>query len=264
MITPARRTAQVAVCLLFALGLTACGAFSRQISDEQAAANREAGQLLLSLSNTNKNLSAFKGVGQIRIWNRSRPPISERVAWIGAAPTSLRIVVLTSGRPAIKFATDGRYLYFVDLQAPRPSLKKVRSSNASLSRLISMPVKSSDIIDLLSGRPPILSHSNVSLEKDTAGRGYILILQKWWQVVEKIYLNEDKSEILMVEILNSDNGLQYRVEFNRMQDVRGYRVPSRLTISDDNGAGIQLDIDRYIADISVDPSMFVLSSPDTY
>ena len=261
---PARRMSHIAACLLVAFGLTACGIFSRKISDEQAAANREAGQLLLSLSRTNKNLSAFKGVGQIKIWSRSRPPISERVAWIGAVPMSLRIVVLASGRPIIKFASDGRYLYFVDLQNSRPSLKKVRSPNASLRPLISMPVKSSDIIDLLSGRPPILRHSDVSLEKDIAGRGYILILEKWWQVVEKVYLNEDKSEIHMVEILNSDNELQYRVEFNRMQEIQGYRVPSRLTISDDNGAGIQLDIDRYIADISVNPSMFVLSPPDSY
>jgi len=56
--------------------------------------------------------------------------------------------------------------------------------------------------------------------------------------------------------------LRFWVEFKRMQQINGYRVPRRLKITGNDGNGLQLDIDRYIADVSLKPSMFVLTQPE--
>jgi hypothetical protein len=43
-----------------------------------------------------------------------------------------------------------------------------------------------------------------------------------------------------------------------MQIIKGYQVPSRLSISSDEGMGFQLEVQNYWADVPVSPSMFVL------
>ena len=53
----------------------------------------------------------------------------------------------------------------------------------------------------------------------------------------------------------------YRLELIRMQEIKSYRVPYRLKVSNDDGAGFQLDLDRYWADAEVSPSVFALTPP---
>ena len=56
-------------------------------------------------------------------------------------------------------------------------------------------------------------------------------------------------------------GLIYRAVFEKMQFIDGYRVPSRLLITDDRDQSLQLTIHRYWADVPVDPSVFLLAPP---
>jgi hypothetical protein len=51
----------------------------------------------------------------------------------------------------------------------------------------------------------------------------------------------------------------YRLELIGMQEIKSYRVPYRLRVSNDDGAGFQLDLDRYWADATVSPSVFTLT-----
>jgi hypothetical protein len=66
----------------------------------------------------------------------------------------------------------------------------------------------------------------------------------------------------MVENFYFTGDLKYRAEFKKMQDINGYRVPSRLVFSTDDGSGFQLDVDRYWAGVSVSPPLFVLTPPE--
>ncbi len=56
--------------------------------------------------------------------------------------------------------------------------------------------------------------------------------------------------------------LAYRVEFDGFQTLNGYRVPSRLIVSNNDGLGFHLDVDRYWTNMSVSPSVFVLTPPE--
>ncbi len=245
----------VAASFLF----SSCASLTGRIP-EKSADHVEAVNLLSSLNTKNQNLQAFKGIGRIKLWHNNNPGIDERVMWAGANPSSLLIVVLVSGHPAIKFSTDGNFLYYLDLTAKPSSFKKIRSSDACLDRLVSIPIRSRDVVSLLSGRIPIHKFTSAGLIKNKLKKGYILVLKKKWRgVIEKIYLDENKSDIQKVEIFKSDGSLKYRAAFETMQYIKGYHVPLKLVISNDNGAGFMLDIERYMADAAVSPSMFVLS-----
>ena len=240
---------------------SSCASLTGRIP-EKSADHIEAVNLLSSLNTKNQNLKAFKGIGRIKLWHNNSPGIDERVAWAGANPSSLLIVLLVSGHPAIKFSTDGNFLYYLDLTTKPTAFKKIRSTDARLDRLVSIPIRSRDVVSLLSGRIPIHEYTSAGLIKNKLKKGYILVLKRRWRgVIEKVYLDENKSDIQQVEIFKSDGSLKYRAVFKTMQYIKGYHVPLKLVISNDDGAGFMLDIERYMADISVSPSMFVLSPP---
>ena len=229
---------------------------------EKSADHVESLNLLSSLKIKNQNLKAFKGIGRIKLWHNNNPGIDERVAWAADSPSSLLIVVLVSGHPVIKFSTDGNFLYYLDLTTKPSSFKKIRSTDARLDKLVSIPIRSRDVVSLLSGRIPIHEYTSAGLIKNKLKKGYILVLKKRWRgVIEKIYLDENKSDIQKVEIFKSDGSLKYRAVFKTMQHIKDYHVPLKLVISNDAGAGFILDIKRYIADAAISPSMFVLSPP---
>ena len=227
-----------------------------------SASQTEARKLLLIIYKLNDDLNTFKGIGKIKLWRNGNIPISERVAWVGSEPSKLSLVVLASGHPVLKLSTDGKYLYYLDLRRSDHPFKKVRSSDASLEKIVSMPIKSSEVIALLSGRVPVHEHSSVSLISEFSGNGYVLVLKKRKKgVVEKIYLDRDKKRVRKLEMFSPREKLLYRAEFESMQSIHGFQVPLRLVISNDKGAGFSLDIDRYIANVSVSPSLFVLKPP---
>jgi hypothetical protein len=246
-----------AVLLLF----FSCASLTDRTPDKFSS-HGEAVNLLSTVGKKNQSLKTFKGIGTIKLWHKNKPKIDERIAWVAANPSSLRIVVLAARYPAIKLSTDGNFLYYLNLTSKPPLFKKIRSSDANLDRLVSIPIRSRDVVSLLSGRIPIHDYTSAGLIESKSKKGYVLVLKKRWRgVIEKVYLDEKKSDIQKVEVFQPDGSLKYRAEFKAMQYIKGYHVPLKLVISNEDGTGFALDIKRYIADAAVSPSMFVLSPP---
>ncbi len=263
MITASSRHLLCAAGACLALVLSACSAVNRLPPNERSTAQLEAQAVLQQLALTNASLSSFKGLGRIKLWDTDRPPLSERVAWIASAPEKLGIVVLAAGRPVVRVAADGQFIYMVDLRDPVGSYVKARTSDASLERLIRMPITVTDIIAILAGRTPIRDHSHAFLQKDRQTEQWLLVIEHWWHVVEKIYLSADRKDVRRMEVFGAGGKVLYRVEFEEMQNVLGYRVPRRLGLSDDAGNGVQLDIEQFLTDVPVTSSMFILPPPDS-
>jgi hypothetical protein len=139
----------------------------------------------------------------------------------------------------------------------------MRTSDANLERLIRMPITVTDIIAILAGRTPIRDHSRAFLQKDRQTEQWLLVIENWWHVVEKIYLSADRKDVRRMEVFGAGGKVLYRVEYEEMQNVLGYRVPRRLDLSDDAGNGVQLDIEKFLTDVPVTSSMFVLPPPDS-
>ena len=98
------------------------------------------------------------------------------MAWAGARDGRLRIEALgIGGQPLATFATDGAW-FFALTHDPHRFYKK-HAGNASLARLISLPVKTNDILSMLTGRVPLYPHSGARAQENTTGSGYLLELK---------------------------------------------------------------------------------------
>ena len=183
----------------------------------------------------------------------------------------------------ISAASDGQWFYLFS-HATGDFYKK-RPTNFNMKRFFSISIKSEDIVNILLGRTPVAEYDSVdlmedrfnknqsdkefesaevsSLNKDIKGNknGSVLLLKnKWGNVREKIYLN-DRLDAHKIEMFDSTGALMYRLELIRMQEIKSYRVPYRLKVSNDNGMGFQLDLDRYWTEAAVSPSVFTLTPP---
>ena len=227
------------------------------------AARVEAEAVLSYLSNQNAKLNNFKGIGKIKVWQKGRLKIDERVAWIGSEGTKINIVILIGGHPAVKMASDGKWFYYYEVGKGDPIYKKMAASKANLKRIISISIQTGDVLDLLAGRVPIREHDSVTLERHPTTPGYLLVLKKrWWGVTERIYLDETKTRVRQVEFYSRSGALIYRARFDGMQTIDDYLIPAKLSITNEDDADFELDVQRFWADVAVTSSMFVLDPPD--
>ncbi|MBW1895259.1 MAG: hypothetical protein JRI91_16445 [Deltaproteobacteria bacterium] len=284
-----RQIGQLATILLIgAFFLSACSSFTDRVSKrpEDIKALSEARELISILENQNRELKAFKGVGRITFWKNNKKDLASNIAWVASAPDRLRVVLRSiSGQPIVSFANDGQLFYL--FSHAQGQFYKKPATNSTLKKLLSVPIKSDDIVDILAGRVPVNKHNSAVLIKSAPSRrtpanasqqqvnrfnpgetcvpedGYILVLKKGWgKIHEKIYLDANKKDVRMVEMFGLTGALAYRAEFSGMQKIKGYKVPFRLVLSNDDGSGFQLDVDRFWADVSVSSSMFVLTPPE--
>ncbi len=230
-----------------------------------SAARIEAQAILSALNRRNAGLKNFKGIGKVRIWQDGKLKIDERIAWVGSDPGKINITVLIGGHPAVKMASDGKWFYYYEAGKGGPIYKKYAASNASLKRLISIAVQTDDVLNLLAGRVPIRDHHRARLDKLANEPGYALVLKKrWWGTIQKIYLDESKTRAQQIEFFSRAGNLIYRARFDALRTVNHYLVPGRLNISNDEDVRFELDIKRYLADVDVTSSMFVLNPPQSH
>ncbi len=207
----------------------------------------------------NSDLKTFKGTGKIKLYKDGSMQ-SARVAWAGTNHGKLRMEVLSiTGQPAISIATDGKWLYLI-LHAENRYYKK-KNSDAGLKKIISIPVKLDDLLFFLSGRVPIYKHSIIKVDKNK-DTGFVIVLKKKWRgIVEKIYMDSNKTDVYKVELFNGTGNFLYRVHLENMKKIGNYLIPEKIEISNDD-AVFQLVIDKSWVDCHVSSSIFVLNPPD--
>jgi len=282
-------TRHLAITLFIGIFLfSSCSSITSRIPEKPGdlKALSEAGEIVSYLKNQNLHLKTFKGIGRITFWENKKKDLTTRVAWAGSVPDRLRIALRSvSGQPVVSVASDGQWIYLVN--HTRGKFYKQHSGDSTMKKFFSIPVTSGDIVNLLAGRVSVDNYdSAVVLRNGSPGpmsgspsscrtalsnqeescaheHGYILVLKKGWgNTCQKIYLDASRKQVRKVEIFYLTGDLKYRAEFKTMQDIEGYRVPSRLVLTSDDGSGFQLDVDRYWAGVSVSPSLFVLTPPE--
>lgn len=251
---------------LFAAALLVSCAFfrpARELEITPPAKVNEVRDLLFVLSTKNVSLANFKGIGNIRLSQKGRFYIDQRVAWIGENPAKMSIAVLVSGYPAIKLATDGQWLYYLETRGRETEFKKIRTSNPSLKQIISIPISAGDLVLLLAGRIPMTAFDSVAFVKEEAHPGYILVLkEKWWGIRQKIFYDENRSRVYRIDVFERSGALMYRAEIDQIQKIDGFEVPLRLKLSTDDGNDFQLDIERCWVNIELPASAFRLTPPE--
>jgi hypothetical protein len=107
---------RVIILLAAAFLFSSCAVFkpSKELEITPAAKTTEIRNLLSTLQTKNDTLKNFKGIGKIKVWQNGIIKVDQRLAWIGEKPVKLSIAVWVSGYPAIKLATDGKWLYYLE------------------------------------------------------------------------------------------------------------------------------------------------------
>ena len=266
--TPARRrtarASALGLALTFAAALlfSGCAGLDPQLrQEEDPATTVEAQAILENIRKTNATLTSFKGMGRLTVRNEGKVQVDERMAWVGADPLNLSVVLFAAGFPALRMAGNGESLYYQDAGEPGAPVKRLQVEDPDFKRLLSVPIQASDILAVLRGRIPIREHSSARLVRVRSGDGWALLLLRTWGVHQKIFLDESKTQVLQTEVYDAFGNMLFQVNFQEMQLVGGYKVPYRVAVSSDNKALVQLLVERYWPNVPVEPSMFVLGSP---
>ncbi|MDO9264618.1 MAG: hypothetical protein Q7U02_11675 [Desulfosalsimonadaceae bacterium] len=224
----------------------------------------EAQRILSVIKAGNDAARSFKGIGKISVWDRNGSRTS-RAAWAGAIDGRLRIEFLAlPGQPVAKFIYDGENYYFLS-QTDRQQHQQ-SCSDPMLTQVSGVPIRVSEVVELLAGGIPIYAHDSVALEPlvspSSPKEGYVLVFKKrWLGVVQKIYLDSSRSVVEKVEIYKWWKKA-YQAELAQVRQVNGHRIPFDLSISNGHSQGFRVINDRYWADVSVKPSMFSLEPGD--
>ncbi len=256
---------RIIIPLIAALLISSCAVFrpARELEITPAEKANEVRDLLSVLKTRNEALRNFKGIGNIQIRQDSRLQLDQRVAWIGEKPVKLSIAVLISGYPAVKLANDGKWLYYLEVSGQGTTFRKIPANDPSLTKLISIPISSSEVITLLAGQIPMPKFDSAALIEEKAPPGYVLVLkEKWWGVRQKIYYDQSVSEVRRVDVFQRSGALKYRAEIKNRQSINGFQVPLQLRLLTHDGADCLLIIDRYWVNVDLSPSVFVLAPPD--
>ena len=256
---------RIIIPLITALFISGCAVFrpARELEITPAEKVNQVRGLLSVLKTKNDSLKNFKGIGNIQIRQNGRLKLDQRVAWIGEKPVKLSIAVLISGYPAVKLATDGKWLYYLEVHGQDTTFRKFQKSDPSLKELISIPISSSDVITFLAGKIPMPKFDSASLIEAKASPGYVLVLkEKWWGVRQKIYYDQSVSEVRRIDVFHRSGALKYRAEIERVQSINGFQVPLQLRLLTHDGTDCQLNIDRYWVNVDLPPEVFVLAPPN--
>jgi len=213
-----------------------------------------------AIQKRNNSLMTFKGLGKIDLTNNGKS-LSARAAWMGSYPNQLRFEIIgIGGQPVISFSFNNDEQFFIS-HADKTFYHRT-NTDADLEDIIAVPIKLTDIMKLLTGRIPVYEHFDYEIVKDSSGTGRVLVLNREWTgVCEKLYLDEKNTKIYKIEVFDLTGGLNYRAVFDGGIEIESMEVPSKLTLTDDNGVSVSLRIDRYLKNIPVSSSAFILEPP---
>lgn len=212
------------------------------------------------LQDKNRDIKTFKGTGRVNYSLKNRDTVSSNIAWVAGDENKILIVLRgLLGEPLARIATDGEWLYFFSHMDN--SYYKKRSANGSMESFISIPLKTKDIILLLSGRIPVAEFDSAVIVDHDTEPAVIVLKKRWLGVVEKIYMDESMKDAVKVELFDSMGEIIYRASFEGENNVNEYSFPSRLFFSNDKGDYFTIDLERCWADIPVSSSIFILNPP---
>ncbi len=244
---------------MFLLVLLVSGCARFVPPDMPAQKTAPAAEHLVRFSGINENIPPYKGIGKLHVVSGGEA-WSLRGAWLAVPEQGFRVeTVGLAGQPGVRLICDGSQCHFLYTENGCP--RKRSSRQTSLKQLAGIDMDVADLVVLLGGGVPVVSHDAAWMDDGADGAGPVMKLsRRFYGEVEKIYFTSNMADVRAVEVFGL-TGLKYRAEIvsTRMKD--GYRVPDMLEIEND-AASMALTVERVWLDVSFPPDAFAPKLPE--
>lgn len=226
--------------------------------EQTRKSDREALETAQRLFDFNREIKASKGRGLLTIAAKNRR-IQYRIAWAAESPDRARITLISSGIPVetLLFNKSRITLYS---HTGQHSLKTYKSDDPSLERILSVPVKMSDIISVLTGKIPVKPY-DYAWFKETDSK----------KEPRSILLNVQSEKRMQQLIIDSDGGISefsllegleqpvYKVGFSGLQKFDSNSIFTRMAIKSESGETAVFRIQAFQKNPEMKDSVFNLT-----
>ncbi len=238
----------VGTTLLF----TACGHFNEAIP----ATSPEAAAKIDSLLMMNQGLADIKGLGRMKLVLATQKQ-SSRMAWAGSMPDKLRMDFM--GAPGVTLATlasDGRWVYLRLDQENR--FYKKESGRALFRGMVDIPISVREALQILGGKIPLAPHKSAVIVNKDSKPPTLVLNDRWGNVCQRIFFDTTQKEVTGFEMVRPDGSIAYRTEFQEMMNLKQFKLPKLLVLSNSKGERFELKVERYWINQPLPMSRYVL------
>ena len=206
----------------------------------------------------NRDIKASKGRGFLTVAEKNRR-VRYRIAWAAKSPDQARITFISSGIPVETFLFNQNRITLYSHTGRHP-LKTYNTDNPSLDRILSVPVRISDIISVLTGKIPVKPYDHARFEGSGSKKNTrsILLNIRSDRRLQRLAIDSDGG-IREFSLLKNPEQAIYRVEFSDLKKLNSNAVFTRMTITNESGESAVLRIHDFQENPDMKDSVFNLT-----
>jgi len=218
------------------------------------ARDAKAMNMALAAREQNADISTTKGQGRLTLM-LAHGKERFRLAWAAQAPNRLRLTLLASAHPVETIAASGEWVSIIS-HTGRHKPHTAPSTDPNLGPYINLPVRLSDMINILLGRFPLRPFDRAWFVPEKSHT--VRTSQNFSPIVQQIQF-DDEEKIAAVSLLEKGGGTVFRIEYSRYQARDGRLIPEMMTLTDGQGSSLELTLFNIQPNAEVKPSVFRLT-----
>jgi len=243
---------RILLCLYLVSGCSLLG--------KKSTKDLKAQQMTREIQDINHDILTSRGTGNLSL-TRNGKTETYRMAWVAKWPLSLRMTLLSSGIPVETIAADGESVTLVS-HTGQHTPHTINRSNPSLVRIVSLPVKLSEIIALLTGKIPLKGSEDVIWQMDEQNTSKLLFKNWMGTPTEKIFLNENR-QVIEYWQLAPGAPPAIKLRFDEFKRFDRYTIAGKTIFTDSQNRRLVLQITSFTPNVSLEnkAQIFHLTEP---
>ena len=241
--------------LLAAVVYSGCASIEPQ---QTFQSDKEALETADRVRDFNRDIKASKGRGFLTVAKKNRQ-VQYRIAWAAKSPDQARITFISSGMPVETFLFNQNRITLYSHTGRHP-LKTYNTDNPSLDRILSVPVRISDIISVLTGKIPVKPYDHARFEGSGSKKNTrsILLNIRSDRRLQRLAIDSDGG-IREFSLLENPEQPVYRVGFADLKQFNSSGIFTRMTITNESGESAVLRIQDFQENPDMKDSVFNLT-----
>ncbi len=202
----------------------------------------------------NDSLKQMKGLLSVKV-SSEKETLSGRVAWAAEMPAKMRVEWLNPiGQPLYSMSADGKTISV--RQAGDLKIRHIKQKGTTLERVIHMPIRVRDLIDILCGRPPLPDYAAAQYAQ---GGTQVVLKNRWDERVADLYSGGD-ARLRKVDVYSRDGNLKDSIVWKNWQTIDNRNFPENIVLDSGSGDHISITQRRLWTDVDLVPGTFTLKT----